>query len=88
MHACNAEDMCWLVQKTNTNILIYTCMVSAFIKKNLAKVSGKEAVKKIHKMQLYSLLLSKHDDINSGCAKRLNVCPGSDYFVLSTSWGT
>ena len=54
----------------------------------MAKVSVKEAVKKMHKMQLYSLLLSKHDAINCGCAKGLNVRPGSDYFALSTSWGT
>ena len=26
--------------------------------------------------------------INCGCAKGLNVRPGSDYFALSTSWGT
>ena len=63
-------------------------MVTAFKKSNLAKVSSKEAVKKMHKMQLYSLLLSKHDDINCGCAKGLIVRPGSDYFALSISWCT
>ena len=31
---------------TNTNICMYTCMVTTFIELNLAKVSGKEAVYK------------------------------------------
>ena len=86
VHACNAEDMCWLVQQ-QTLIFVYM-HGDCFYKIKPVKGQRQRSCEKMHRMQLYSLLLSKHDDINCGCAKGMNVRPGSDYFAPSTSWGT
>ena len=87
VHACNAEDMCWFVQQ-QTLIFVYM-HGDCFYKIKPIKGQPQRSCEKMHKMQLNSLLLSKHhDDINCGCAKGLNVRLGSDYFALSTSWRT